>query len=545
MIRITGKYPVLILLVLVLIMLLPGLHEPKVTIMEARNFVTAREMLSEGNWILTTMNGEPRYEKPPLPTWITAVFGFLFGIKNVFALRIPGVIMVWATGVFVFLFSKNLTNNKTNSFINALITVSSFYVFGIIIEAPWDIYTHGFMMAAIFFLYRVYNSNDKWDALLASVFIACSVLSKGPVSLYALLLPFLLAYALVYGVKNRFIIKSLLALIPGLILGSIWFIYVRAADPEAFLKIAQVETSNWSGYNIRPFYYYWNFFIQSGIWAIPAIFGLLHPFMVKRVKNVSHYKLSLFWTLLSVVLLSLIPEKKARYMMPVLIPLAINTGFYIYYILKEFGTLKKRFETIPVYFHFGLLGLAGMAFPLVAFYFFNEQIMANLNLFLPLGICLFLSGSFLFFSLYNKKMFPAFYLSISVFVLLLIMAVPLNPGFANQNINYRSISPLKEEAEKENIRVYVLDLISPEMLWDFGGIIPTITKNESGYILPGEDKFGVLVNDPAIINTAEFSSEYIIEKREVYDLNTGKYNTKKHKPRYVSNYYIFKKKNID
>jgi hypothetical protein len=245
------------------------------------------------------------------------------------------------------------------------------------------------------------------------------------------------------------------------------------------------------------------------------------------------------------VLLSLIPEKKARYMMPVLIPLAINTGFYIYYILKEFGTLKKRFETIPVYFHFGLLGLAGMAFPLVAFYFFNEQIMANLNLFLPLGICLFLSGSFLFFSLYNKKMFPAFYLSISVFVLLLIMAVPLNPGFANQNINYRSISPLKEEAEKENIRVYVLDLISPEMLWDFGGIIPTITKNESGYILPGEDKFGVLVNDPAIINTAEFSSEYIIEKREVYDLNTGKYNTKKHKPRYVSNYYIFKKKNID
>lgn len=42
-----------------------------VSIMEARNFITAREMITDGNWLLTTMNGLPRYEKPPLPTWLT------------------------------------------------------------------------------------------------------------------------------------------------------------------------------------------------------------------------------------------------------------------------------------------------------------------------------------------------------------------------------------------------------------------------------------------------------------------------------------------
>ena len=54
-----------------------------VNIMEARNFTTAREMLHDGNWLLTTLNGEPRYQKPPLPTWLTAISGAVFGLKNI------------------------------------------------------------------------------------------------------------------------------------------------------------------------------------------------------------------------------------------------------------------------------------------------------------------------------------------------------------------------------------------------------------------------------------------------------------------------------
>ena len=66
----------------VLVVFLPALYVLPVTIMEARNLVTAREMVQDGNWLLTTMNGLPRYQKPPLPTWITAIFGFIFGFKH-------------------------------------------------------------------------------------------------------------------------------------------------------------------------------------------------------------------------------------------------------------------------------------------------------------------------------------------------------------------------------------------------------------------------------------------------------------------------------
>ena len=57
---------------MVLVMLLPGLNTVQVSIMEARHFISAHEMVADGHWLLTTMNGEPRYEKPPLPTWLSA-----------------------------------------------------------------------------------------------------------------------------------------------------------------------------------------------------------------------------------------------------------------------------------------------------------------------------------------------------------------------------------------------------------------------------------------------------------------------------------------
>lgn len=41
-------------------------------IMESRNLVTAHEMIEYDNWLVPTMNGELRLEKPPLPTWVAA-----------------------------------------------------------------------------------------------------------------------------------------------------------------------------------------------------------------------------------------------------------------------------------------------------------------------------------------------------------------------------------------------------------------------------------------------------------------------------------------
>ena len=346
MIKIIEKHPILSLLLFVIVMLGFPIDAIPVTIMEARNFISAREMLTDNNWILTTMNGEARYEKPPLPTWITAGFGYVFGITSVLALRWPALLFVALIGILVYVLSKKLELTKSHSLINGFIALTSFYIIGITIEAPWDIYTHGFMLMAIYQLFMMFKT-EKTTLIRSLLFVLClagSVLSKGPVSLYVLFLPFVIAYGIAFKFKGGilYFLKIFSLLVFGIVLGAWWYLHVRVADPETFTAIAERETSNWHSYHVRPFYYYWSFFVQSGLWTIPAFISLIYPYLKTRVSNLKAYRFTFFWTIIAVILLSVIPEKKSRYLMPVLIPLAFNTGFYIEYLIREFKNLKDR-----------------------------------------------------------------------------------------------------------------------------------------------------------------------------------------------------------
>jgi len=153
MIKLIEKYPIISLLLFVIVTLGFTIDAIPVTIMEARNFISAREMLTDDNWILTTMNGEARYQKPPLPTWITAMFGYIFGITSVLALRLPALLFLASLGISIYLLSKKLELSKAQSLINGFIVLTSFYCIGITIEAPWDIHTHGFMLMALYQLF--------------------------------------------------------------------------------------------------------------------------------------------------------------------------------------------------------------------------------------------------------------------------------------------------------------------------------------------------------------------------------------------------------
>ncbi len=538
------KNPILIIIFVVLIMLSINIDVLDVTIMEARNFITAREMITDGNWLLTTMNGEARFQKPPLPTWFAALSGLIFGIKNILALRFSGIIMVILTGIYSYLLSNKLLNNKVHSLINGLITITSFYVIGIIIEAPWDIFTHGFMLIAIFHLFQlIEKQNQYWQhTLLAGLFIGFSIMCKGPVSFYALLLPFLISYGITYKYKHfRAKLFSLFSiLILALLVGGWWFLYVRLEDPETFLSIAVKETGNWGNYNVRPFYYYWSFFTQSGIWTIPAFISLLYPYLKSRVSNLKAYKFSFYWTILAVILLSIIPEKKSRYLMPVLIPLAINTGFYIEYLIREFKNLKDKRETFPVYFNFGLIALIGIAFPVVGYLFLKGNTNVNWTLFFVASLLLLSIGISILIQLKRKNIKTVFYLTISFMISVFVFVLPLS--IVLKSDTYKSVSELKKEAEKENLKIYSFGAVSPEMIWDFGDKIQQIKISDSTYNFPKENRFGILVNSFSAADTQLLKENYNIVQHATYDLNRSAPDTKGHKKRLVSHYYVLTKK---
>lgn len=541
MIKVIEKHPIVAICLLVAVMLLPNLHIMQVTIMEARNFITAREMITDNHWLLTTMNGEARYEKPPLPTWISAISALFFGIK-VYALRLPTVFMIMILGVFVYKLSFSFLQNKLHSIVNACLVITAFYTVGITIEAPWDIYAHGFMMVAIYHIFQLFQKKNKYwkHTLIAGICLGFSFLSKGPVSLYAVFLPFIIAYACSYKFKafkaKTFYVFCILLLM--LTIGGWWFIYVRIIDPETFTHITQKETSNWGSYNIRPFYYYWSFFIQSGIWTIPAFVGLLYPYLKTRVRNLKAYKFSFYWTIFAVVLLSLIPEKKSRYLMPVLIPLAINTGFYIDYLIKYFKTIQDKKETIPVYFNFGLIATIGIGFPVVAYLALKDQLQGFWLQYVIASVVLFTLGIFIIINLKRKSIKNVLFLTVVFYASIFIVALPLYKAIIPEH--YYDITTLKSETDDFN--VYSSNYVSPEMIWLYGDKLPSIADGNDVLHFPKDKRFGLLGKPLTDVQKQSISKLYTIDFIRTYDINMAKKSSRKHNSRLVNNYYILTKK---
>ena len=529
-----------------------NLNALPINIMEARNFITAREMLHDGHWLLTTINGEPRYQKPPLPTWLTAFSAAIFGIKSVWALRLPAALMSLCLVFFSYKFAKKLIlyfpfggdgeGAKRYAFISALVMATSFYIVASARDGQWDIYTHGFMMGCIYLLYLFFTgeTHKYRNALLAGLFFGCSFLSKGPVSLYALLLPFLIAFGIVYKYKN-FNTKwiALFAfLIVAFVVSAWWHWYTMKFDPAA-AAITKKETTNWINYEIKPFYYYWSFFTQSGVWTIPAFIGLLYPYLKNRVFNKKAYLFTLLWTIISVVLLSLIPEKKSRYLLPVLIPMALNTGFYIEYLFRKFKELKDKKETFPVYFNFGLIAFIGIVFPIGGYIFLKDGIGGNWVWFVLLSIALFCIGIFMFRNLFRRNIARVFYLTIAFIVAVIWFGLPLSAAITN-NPEYKAFSELKTLEEKQNIKIYEFADMTPELVWDYGEKMEILKEGDS-ISIPEENRFGVLVSEEQLQYFKETFPNFRRERVARYDMNPKGKESRTHKTRLYRDLFLVTK----
>lgn len=518
------------------ILLLYGLDKIDVNIMEARNFISAREMVQNNEYLLTTINNQPRYQKPPLPTWLTAASGLAFGFDSLFILRLPVVAITFLLVYVFYLFSKRLGLSRTHSGNNALILITSFYIFFAGRDNQWDMYTHSFMMVSIYFTHRLLHqdSNRLSNGMLAGLFFGFSILSKGPVSLYALFLPFIISYAIVYRETFRrkgIYLFSMLLL--GLMIGLSWYVYVRIKDPESFKTIVSKETTNWTNYELKPFYYYWSFFIQSGLWAIASLIALVYPYLKSRVSNLKAYRFALLWTLSSLLLLSIIPEKKTRYLVPVLIPLALTTGFYIEYLFRKFNESMGKREKIGVYLAFGIFALIAFLYPFAWLILLWDQLLQHLLLFLFSSAAMLGCAFLIIRGLRRKSFGQVFYSMISLFIIVVISLIPVYKEIVF-NPHYASAQKVRILEKQYGIKSYNLNYIAPEIIWDYGKAIPYIEQKDSTVILPNERMFGLMAELKDSVAIQKQFPGYKIER--IYRINLHYKNKKKE--RLMKDYYI-------
>ena len=494
---------------------------------------------------IDTINDLPRYEKPPLPTWLTAFSGMLFGFENIFGLRLPVVFITLLLVFGAYKLSEKLELSKQQSFHNGLILITSFYIYFAGRDNQWDMYTHSFMMVCIVFLWQFLNDKKYLflNTCLAGLFFGLSFLSKGPISVYALLLPFLIAYGIVYkfDLKGKMFYVFLILFI-GFCIGLSWPLYIRLIDPETVARVTKLESSRWGSYNIRPFYYYWSFFTQSGIWTVPALIALIYPYLKTRVSNLKAYRFTLIWTLAAVILLSIIPEKKSRYLLPVLIPMALNTGFYIEYLIQNFKNISLKIEKRVIYFAFGLILFICIAIP-IGLFIKTKKDLAGLEFwFIGLTISLFILAYILFQNLRNKNFLNVFYAVVGVQVAVILFGVPLTKAVLI-NPDYHSAKELIEKEKELGIKTYEMSSFTPEIVWDYGHSIPVLQNEMTNELnLPLEKRFGILASKTDSILSKKKLENYNLKKITTVDLNRIPKESKKHNDRLFRIYYLATKK---
>ncbi|HYG67851.1 MAG TPA: glycosyltransferase family 39 protein [Anaeromyxobacteraceae bacterium] len=501
-------------------------------IMEARNLTTAREMLEKGNWLEPTMNGELRFEKPPLPTWATAVAMMAFGQESLGLLRLPAALAAMLLVYFLYRLARELTDDETIPFLAAATAATSFYVLLMARDVTWDVFTHAFMLGAIWQLHRGLARDGRayGPFLRAGLLMGLSFLSKGPVAFFATLLPYLVARSFAFGLAPfRAHGRPLLAMAAiTLAMSAVWPAYIGLAHPEFAAYVAQKEAGAWINRNVRPFWHYWSFPVQSGVWTVFATAALVVPYARRRVAPFGdrNYRLLAAWVFADVFLLSLFPEKKERYLLPVLLPLAILTAFYVRGLVKAFRDgSATRADAFVVRLNGALMALAAAALPIVVWALVRRNGHAPDPFVAVAGAAVFWPLAFLLArAAIRTRPFAVWAGTAALMAATCVVALSETPGVLTTNRQYRPYHELRHRPELAGLPFFRSAAVGGkfiEVVWASGREIAAWDPGKG--TLPAEPPFVLLTaEEPSAVLGPDLLARVELEELGRFDAVQGR-----------------------
>lgn len=324
------------------------------TLMEARNFITAREMVASGNYLVTTLNGNLRFEKPPLPTYLTAFVMKITGnIQDEWILRIPVAVVGVITILVIYFLVLELTKNSKLSFITGFVAVTTFMLIKTGNENSWDFYTYAFALTSILFFIRGLEKNSLSNFVISGISIGLSFLSKGPVGIYGLILPFLIGHIWVYGFdKYKKNYKKIVAMLfVSIIVGGLWWFLIYLRYGDILLEVIKKEEKTWSSSHVKSIFYYLDYFIYMGVWFVFSLATYKRDWMTNISENRRYSRFIFIWQVLVIFALSLIKMKKKRYGIPIFIVSTLGVGEIVHYLYSRTFEKLTKYERYLVNAH--------------------------------------------------------------------------------------------------------------------------------------------------------------------------------------------------
>jgi 4-amino-4-deoxy-L-arabinose transferase-like glycosyltransferase len=289
-----------------------------------------REMVASGNYLLPTLNGEPRYDKPILIYWLQAGSVKLLGF-NEFALRLPSAICATLWMLAVFRFTRRYVPDPLAAVLAASSVALTLMASIVSHAATADAVLNMLLALSLLDLYRYLDAPARSLRLRVFVWIGLGLLAKGPI---AMLLP--VAVSLPYALWRRQLgVWTRAALDPLgwlLLLGIVlpWVLLSYRQDGGEFLRhflldhnVGRYENTL-QGHGGKPWYY------LALIWLIVAPYTmLLVPAL--RAAGSSREPLDVFmmiWFLVVFVVFSFSATQLPHYLLYGSTPLFVLFGRY-------------------------------------------------------------------------------------------------------------------------------------------------------------------------------------------------------------------------
>lgn len=343
--------------------IIPSAWRPLSETSEARVAVVAREMLRCGDWIVPKLGHEPRFQKPPMPYWLTALSAKLLGpdaaghLVTEQAAVLPSAILAALT-VFLVMVYGSRVHGRTVGIWAGLILGLGYPLFvrtaqfgtG---EIPLTFFTLGALLAAAWLACA--PRPGLLCALALGLTLGLAILCKGHIPLL-LVLAGLAVEALrrrAFNLRKVVVCAAALALAAAVVLPWILAIYKRAPEGLGTLWAeAGVGSEGMGHLPTYPFTFYFEK-LAEGLLPWTPLLLLVWPLAVKRKKLEQGIRTAppslpdllerFLWgtALVGFVGFYLWPKQQNYYLLPLLPPLAVCAGVALARLSRPGGNYEE------------------------------------------------------------------------------------------------------------------------------------------------------------------------------------------------------------
>nr|WP_184549067.1 glycosyltransferase family 39 protein [Mucilaginibacter sp. FT3.2]MBB6233456.1 4-amino-4-deoxy-L-arabinose transferase-like glycosyltransferase [Mucilaginibacter sp. FT3.2] len=262
----------------------------------------AKNMVQRNNYTDLFAWGTDWLDKPHFPFWVAALFFKCFGFKT-WAYKLPGILFMMMGVVYTYYFAKSLYN-KQIALWSVLILLTAQHIILSNTDVRAEPYLTGLIIAAVYHFYKTITGNSFLHLLLACLFTACALMTKGMFALITIGGAIVGHLIITRQWKQLFHWRWLLAIVLILvfILPEIWCLYQQFdLHPEKVVfghtGVSGIKFFFWDSqvgrfFNTGPITGSGDpfFFVHTLLWAFSPwsllLFVALFWFIKKGVKNV-------------------------------------------------------------------------------------------------------------------------------------------------------------------------------------------------------------------------------------------------------------------